>query len=145
MSSPRTTLAIAAATLVAAAGATAALAARTSPLTTAAPASGTGLPSGQCIRSHDIRNHSIADDKTLLIRVGNKDVYRVTMAGSCLAGAIPSDPIVTRQPPGSPIICKPIDMDVAIARNGFSTQCIVDSIVKMKPEEVAALPRRFKP
>ncbi|MBI1200494.1 MAG: hypothetical protein GC203_21750 [Phenylobacterium sp.] len=145
MSSPRMTLTIAAAALVTAAGATAALAARTSPLKTDPPASGTGLQKGECIRSHDLRNHTIADDRTLLIRGRNDDVYRVTMAGNCLAGALPSDPIVTREPPGSPIICKPIDMDISIARNGFSSRCIVDSIVKMKPEEVAALPRRVKP
>jgi hypothetical protein len=145
MKSPRFNPAVIALAAVAAVGSTAALAARTSPLATPSPASGTGLAQGECFRSHDIRNHTIADDKTLLVRVGNKGVYRITMAGSCLAGAIPSDPIVTREPPGSSIICKPIDLDISIARDGFSTRCIVDSVVKMKDEEVAALPKRLKP
>ena len=39
-----------------------------------------------------------------------------------------------------------IDLDISIARaGGFPSRCIVDSIVKMAPEEVAALPRRVRP
>jgi len=131
--------------LSAAATAPPALAAKPPALTTPPPPSGTGLPTGQCFRSSDIRNHTIADKNTLLIDVRGKETYRITMKGGCLAGAISSDPIITRQPPGSSIICKPIDMDVAISKGGFPSQCIVDSIVKMSPEEVAALPRKMKP
>lgn len=138
-------LAIIALAVSTAALSTAAIAAKPSPLTTPAPASGSGLPTGQCIRSSEIRNHTIADRNTLLIDVNGKSTYRITMNGGCLAGAISSDPIITRSPPGSPIICKPIDMDIAISRGGFPSQCIVDSIVKMSPEEVAALPRKLKP
>jgi hypothetical protein len=127
-----------------AAACTTALAERTSPLPPPPPA-GAGLASGQCFRSHDIKNHTIVDDRTLLLRVNRGDVYRVTMAGNCLAGAIPSDPIVTREPPGSQIICKPIDFDISIARNGFTSRCIVESVAKVSPEQVAALPRRLKP
>lgn len=110
-----------------------------------APAPGTGLPTGQCFRSMDIRNHTIADRNTLLIDVNNRDTYRITMRGACLAGAISSDPIVTRSPPGSTIICKPIDMDLSISKDGFRTPCLIDSIVKLGPEEVAALPKKLKP
>lgn len=125
--------------------ATTALAAKPPALATPAPASGTGLPTGQCFRSSDIRNHTIADRDTLLLSVNGKETYRVTMKGGCLAGAISSDPIITRSPPGSQIICKPIDMDIAIGRNGFASHCIVDSIAKLTPEEVAALPKKLKP
>lgn len=112
----------------------------------AAPASGTGLPSGQCIRSSEIRNHTVADKKTLLLNVAGRETYRVTMSGGCLSGAISSDPIVTRVPPGSSIICKPLDLDLSIARApGFPSRCIVDSIVKMSREEVEALPKRLRP
>jgi len=138
-------LAASAAALGTATLATTAIAAKPSPLTTPAPPRGTGLPSGQCFRSMDIRNHTFADKNTLLLAVNGKDTYRVTMNGACLAGAMSSDPIITRSPPGSQIICKPIDMDIAISRNGFATHCIVDSIVKMSPEEVASLPKKVKP
>jgi len=111
-----------------------------------APESGTGLPTGQCFRSSDIRSHKFADDRTMLVNVRGKEVYRVTMRGSCLAGAIDSDPLITRVPPGSNLVCKPIDLDLAVTKGGgFSTPCIVDSIVKVSAEEVAALPRKLKP
>ena len=123
---------------------TAAIAAKVSPLG-AAPPRGTGLPAGQCFRSHNIRNHTIGDRDTLLIDGGNKSTYRVTVGGGCLAGATTSDPIITRNPPGSDIICKPIDMDIGILKNDFETRCIVESIVKLTPDEVAALPKRLRP
>jgi len=111
-----------------------------------APASGAGLPPGQCFRSTEIRSHKFADDRTMLLNVRGKDVYRVTMRGACLAGSIDSDPLITRIPPGSNLVCKPIDLDLSVSKGGgFSTPCIVDSIVKVSPEEVAALPRKLKP
>lgn len=121
-----------------------AIAAKDSPLSPA-PAAGTGLARGQCIRAHDIRNHTIADHQTLLLDVDGKATYRVTVGGACLGGATSSDPIVTREPPGASIICKPIDMDLAISKSGFESQCIVRSIVRMSAEEVAALPKKLKP
>ncbi|MEW5684666.1 MAG: DUF6491 family protein [Pseudomonadota bacterium] len=112
------------------------------------PADGAGLPNGQCFRSADIRNHTIADRDTMLLRVRMRDVYRVTVSTGCLAGALSTDPIITRQPPGAPIICRPIDMDLGLARvggGGFETRCIVRSIVKLTPEQAAALPPKLRP
>lgn len=137
-------LAAGAAVISTAAVSTAAFAAKEVSNLGPAPPSGSGLPSGQCIRSHDIRNHTIADSKTLLLDV-NRKAYRVTMRGACLAGATSSDPIVTRSPPGQTIICKPIDMDISISKGGFASQCIVDSIAMLSPQEVAALPKRLRP
>jgi len=109
------------------------------------PPPGTGLPDGQCIRSTEIRNHTIVDKRTMLIDVGGRATYRVTVNGGCLAGAVSSDPIVTRSPPGSNLICKPIQMDLAVSKGGFPSQCIVESIIKLSPEQVASLPRRLRP
>jgi hypothetical protein len=123
---------------------TAAFAATQQAVLPPAPPAGAGLPSGQCIRSHDIKNHTVVDSRTLLIDV-NRQTYRLTMSGACLAGATSSDPIITRQPPGQALICKPIDIDISISKGGFTTPCIVSSIDKLTPEQVAALPRRLKP
>lgn len=139
-------LAAGAAAISTVAVATVAFAAKEETRLGAPPPSGAGLPSGQCIRSREIRNHTVADKRTLLLDVGGKATYRVTMHGACLAGAIPSDPIITRNPPGRDIICRPIDMDIGISRGGdFESRCIVDSIVKMSPEEVADLPKKLRP
>ncbi len=139
-------LAASAAAISTAAISTAAFAAKDESRLSAAPPSGARLPSGQCIRSREIRNHTVADARTLLLDVGGKATYRVTMYGACLAGAISSDPIITRNPPGSDIICRPLDMDIGISKGGdFESRCIVESIVKMSAAEVAALPRKLRP
>jgi hypothetical protein len=122
-----------------------ALAARKEALSTPPPPKGTGLASGQCFRSHDIRNHVIAGERTLLLGVNGRETYRVTVDPNCLAGAMDSDPIVTREPPGASIICKPIDMDLAVSKGGFGSRCLIDSIVKLTPEEVASLPKKMRP
>jgi hypothetical protein len=120
----------------------AALAAQPSPLPPP-PARGTALPSGQCILSRDIRNHSIADRHTLLFDVNN-EIYRVTVSNNCLAAATSSDPLVLRHP-GVSYICNPIDLDVAVSKGGAPSRCIIDSIVKLTPEQAAALPKKLKP
>lgn len=100
----------------------------------------------QCFRTQDIRNHTVGDDRTLYLNVSRREVYRVEMAGSCLAGAVSSDPLIIRSPPGSAIVCKPIEFDVAISRaGGFASPCIVSSITRLTPEQTAALPRKIKP
>jgi|GEM_PF-336370 len=104
-----------------------------------------------CFRTHDIDNHRVADDHTLYIRVANRDVYRLEMAGSCLAAASSSDPLVIREPPGVPYACRPIDLDISIARGGLGLgggtpiPCIVKSMTRLTPDEVAALPPRDRP
>jgi hypothetical protein len=109
------------------------------------PPAGASLSGADCFRTMDIRNHTVVNSQTLMVRVNRGEVYRVTMAGSCLAGTISSDPLIIRQPPGSAIVCKPIDLDIGIARSGIESRCIVESIVRASPAEVEALPRRLRP
>ena len=137
-------IALAASVVCAGAVAVAAKPAKESPLGPPPPV-GTGLPAGQCIRGHDIRNHTVADNDTLLINVDGRATYRVTVSGACLGGAVSSDPIITREPPGSQIICRPMDLDLSIVKAGFESRCIVRSIVRMTPEELEALPPRLRP
>lgn len=100
---------------------------------------------GSCFLARDMRNHTVFDSHTLLIDVGGHSVWRIGMSGACLAGAMSSDPIVTRRPPGSEQVCRPIDLDIAVSKGGFSSPCIVKSITRLTPAEVAALPRKMRP
>ena len=110
----------------------------------ASPPMGSG-----CFRTHDITNHTIGDDHTLYVGVNNRDVYRLEMAGACLAAANSTDPLVMREPPGAPYVCRPIDLDISITKGGLQTgvptPCIVSSMVQLTPSEVAALPQRLRP
>ena len=100
----------------------------------------------QCFRTHDIRSHTVGDKSALYINVSGREVYRIGMSDACLAGAISSDPLVMRQPPGSSMVCRPIDLDIAISRSGgFAMPCIVSSITRLTPTEVAALPAKLRP
>lgn len=104
------------------------------------PPSGAALPDGECILSHDIRNHSIVDQRTMLIEVFAKGVYRVTTRPACFRNTISADPI-TFHNVGKGRICKATDLGL-IARGGV---CAPDSIVKLSAAELAGLPRKLKP
>ncbi|MBL8772357.1 MAG: hypothetical protein JNK30_13330 [Phenylobacterium sp.] len=106
------------------------------------PPSGASLPKGQCVLTHELGNHVVVDQDTLLLDGfgRSKGVYRVTMKNGCLRSAVSSDPLAIRQVGGGRL-CAPRDVEIR-ARSGF---CAIDSIVKLSPDEVAALPRRLRP
>jgi hypothetical protein len=94
-----------------------------------------------CFLTRDMRNHTVGDDHTMYFDVGGRAVYKATMSNNCLSGSTSSDPIVLRDLAGTGRICNKIELDVAARGN----RCIVDSLTKLTPAEVAALPRKVKP
>ena len=98
----------------------------------------------ECFRMSEVQGHTIVDNNTLYLSVGRHDVYRVSMKGSCLAGAMRSDPIITESFGGGPI-CKPIDLSLKIATPGGASACIVDKIEKLTPDQAAAIPKKLRP
>jgi hypothetical protein len=94
-----------------------------------------------CFLVRDLRNHTVGDDHTLYFDVGGRSVYRAEMSNNCFAAVSSSDPIVLRDKVGTGRICKPLELDVAAQ----GTRCIVSSLTRLTPAEVAALPRRVKP
>lgn len=97
---------------------------------------------GGCIRSQDLRNHTVGEDgASLLWNYNGRDVYRVTTDKNCLAAVTSSDPIVLKVRGGSSLICKPIDWDISVR----GTHCIVSGMTKLTPAEVAALPKGKRP
>ncbi|HZZ32396.1 MAG TPA: hypothetical protein VFE10_10420 [Phenylobacterium sp.] len=93
-----------------------------------------------CLRPEWLRNHTVGDDHTLYFDYNGTAVYRLTMSDNCLAAMTSSDPIVLRSR-GEGLICKPIEWDVS-ARGAH---CIVSSVTKLTPAEVAALPKGMRP
>jgi hypothetical protein len=109
-------------------------------------------PTGDsCFRTADITNHRIGDDHTLYLRTRVNGVWRVEMSAACLGGVTSDDPLVIRQPPGVPIACRAVDLDISINRGGNSpgggvtTPCIPLSMTRLTPDEIAALPSRLRP
>jgi len=117
-------------------------------LALAAAAAGPALaaPNDGCFRMSQMQGHTIAGPSTLYVGVNNsRDVYRITTSGNCLAAKNDSDPLITRVAGGSDLICKPIDLDLAVGGTGGVSHCIVSGIQKLTPGETAALPKKLKP
>ncbi|MBR7620996.1 hypothetical protein JKL49_16500 [Phenylobacterium sp. 20VBR1] len=102
-------------------------------------------PGRQCFRVSQMDGHRVADPKTLYVGVRNKDVFRIDMHGACLAGADIGDPLVVETVGGSDLVCKPIDLDLKVAGTIGLSPCIVKSITKLTPPQIASLPRKLKP
>jgi hypothetical protein len=117
-----------------------ALIAAASAVTLALPAQA-AKDDGLCFLTRDMRNHTVADDHTLYFDVGGRSVWRAEMSNNCLAGATSSDPIVLRDQAGMGRICHQLDFDVGVR----GTRCIVKSLTRLTPAEVAALPRKLRP
>jgi len=94
-----------------------------------------------CFFTHEIRNHKVADRNTIYIDVTPHNVYRVTMANSCMATATNSDPLIIRNRPSGTPVCRPLDLDIGVR----GSRCIVSGITLLSPAEAAALPRKMRP
>jgi hypothetical protein len=104
----------------------------------------TSTGAGTCFYRRDIRNHTVGDAHTLYLDIAGREVWRVQMSNSCLVSAVSSDPIIIRNREGGQSVCKPMDLDIAVAAAGES-RCIVSGISRLTPTEVAALPKKIRP
>lgn len=103
-------------------------------------------PGSQCFRMSQIQNHTKADNQTLYLRIRNRDVYRLDMSGNCLAGASTNDALVMSPTSGNDLICRPIDLDLKVRMGpGALSPCIIKSMTKLTPDEIAALAPKVKP
>ncbi len=125
---------------------TSAVALVTSALPALAADPATPQASSQCFRMSQIRNHTKADNQTLYFSVGSRDVYRLDMAGACLAGTSSSDPLIMETVGGTDLICRPIDLSLKVKLGNVGVSpCIIKEITKLTPDQVAALPPKVKP
>ena len=102
-------------------------------------------PTRQCFRVSQMDGHTVGDPRTLYVGIRNRDVYRIDMHGACLAGANMGDPLVVETVGGSDLVCRPIDLDLKVAGSIGLSPCIVKSITRLTPPQIASLPRKLKP
>ncbi|CAN5694081.1 DUF6491 family protein [soil metagenome] len=102
-------------------------------------------PGRQCFRVSQMDGHTVGDSSTLYVGVRNKEVFRIDMHGACLAGANMGDPLVIETVGGSDLVCKPIDLDLKVAGTIGLSPCMVKSITKLTPPQIASLPPKLKP
>jgi hypothetical protein len=126
----------------------AAAAGLSAPLAGAQPApSDAGRLAPQCFSSNDWSGwKATPDSRTLYIRVGIDDVYRLDLAYTCPDLHNIDARISNRVREGEPRVCGPLDLDLTIfTPPGESSPCMVKAITPMTHAQAAALPRSLKP
>jgi len=81
----------------------------------------------------------------ILIRVNLHDIYELRLSSPAPELGYPDVHLVSRFQ-GSNSVCDPLDLQLEVSDNhGFRSPIIVRSMRKLTPEEVAQIPRRFRP
>ena len=97
-----------------------------------------------CFFNRQVRNFTTAnDDKTVYVRAG-KDSYRLETFGRCLDLSNALEIGFDSYPTSS--ICSAQDVTLLVHSSSMGPQrCAVRSLVKLTPEQVAALPKGDRP
>jgi hypothetical protein len=86
-----------------------------------------------------------ADDHTLYLGVNLHDVYKVEVTGGAAELQGPDMHLVSIVR-GGDSICSPLDLDLSISDgHGFRTPLIARTLTKLTPQEIAAIPAKFRP
>ncbi len=100
----------------------------------------------RCFFVQNFQNWKAPDNKTMYIRVGVNQYYRLDMAGSCDALTYPNTHLIT-QWRGAPTACDGVDWDLQVSQGipAAPQSCIVKSQTPLTPAQAAAIPKKFKP
>lgn len=97
-----------------------------------------------CFSAHKVSNFAVVDDRTVNIRVGVKDVYRLDLLGVC--PDIDWQNKIAIKSHGSSFICSPLDATLLAAGPfGRLQRCEVKQVRRLTVEEIQALPSRERP
>lgn len=107
---------------------------------------GTPAKNAQCFHISNFEGWKAPDAKTIYIRVGQRNYYRLDLTASCPTLRWPSAYLVTEWR-GSSWVCSAIDWDLKVAQRsgGFAQPCLVKTMTKLTPAEAEAIPKKFKP
>ena len=102
-------------------------------------------PVRSCFRISQLQSTRPDGDKRIYAKVDGGEVFRLDLKSQC-PELLHNQGVVLTPSAGNDVICSAIELDVA-ARNvdGGSAPCFLDSITRLTPDEVAALPRKARP
>ena len=127
--------------LIGAAGALVLAACTTPPASDAAVAAVS--PARNCFWADNVNGFNAVDEKTVYVRAGVRDVYRLDLFTRC--PDIDWNQAIGIVSRGGNSICSGFDATL-ITKGPFGPQrCEVSKVTKLKPEEAAALPSKSKP
>jgi hypothetical protein len=98
----------------------------------------------QCILRSNIDGFRAADDRTVYLSAGVRDVYRLDLMSAC-PGITFKEDIGFEDRPASAWICSPLEATIVFRDVGVPQRCPVIGIHHLTPEEYAALPKRDRP
>jgi hypothetical protein len=98
----------------------------------------------QCLFTRNINGFNAPNERTVYVRVGVSDVFRLDLMSAC-SGLTFRQGIGIESTPGDPWICSPIQATVVYRDTGIPQRCPVSAMHKLTPEELAALPKRDQP
>jgi hypothetical protein len=115
----------------------------------AAPAprasSATPAKAKACFSVSRIANWTRVDDNIVYLRVEGGAYFQIVLAGQCLKPATSRNAALTFETRVSDDVCQPLDLTVVAATGIAPLRCGVQSLHRLSPEEVAALPSKQKP
>jgi hypothetical protein len=107
----------------------------------AAAAAGGGR---DCFLQRNINGFSAANDRTVYIRVGVREIWRLDLMMNC-SGLTFRNGFALQGSPTGPWICHPLDATVIVRQGGITQRCPVTAMHHLTADEAAALPKKLRP
>lgn len=102
-------------------------------------------PPRQCFYLSDWRGWTAPDKDTLYLKVRGKDVYKVDLAYGSNQLTWPGTHLVSVVR-GVDSVCGPLDLDLRVSDGfGMAMPIRAKAITKLTPEQVALIPKKYKP
>ena len=109
-----------------------------------ASAQGAHRASSQCFLSRNVENFSAPDNRTVFIRVGVNEIWRLSLMNDCLDLPFRQN-LGFESAGGDPWICSPIQATVVTRAGGIPHRCPVSAMRHLTPDEAASLPKGVRP
>ncbi|HZL00891.1 MAG TPA: hypothetical protein VFC47_13450 [Caulobacteraceae bacterium] len=108
----------------------------------AGPAAGQSAP---CFFINQWQGWKAPSPDVLYLKVNMNEVYRVELSAGSPELQWPDAHLISVSR-GSDSVCSPLDLDLAVADlGGIREHLIARSLTKLTPEEVAAIPPKYRP
>jgi hypothetical protein len=97
-----------------------------------------------CFLAHDWDSWRGSDPNTIYVRVRQHEFFKLELSAGSNMVTDRSNHLLTNIR-GSAWVCSPLDLDMSISDGFVKVPLLVKSITKLTPEQVAAIPEKYRP